>query len=182
MKHQATRVRPGTSIEFVVGDLIDERMDAYIVPYGDPTGTASSVQRHIRSVAQAGLAEEIAQQIALLPNGRLSEGESIVTRAPGLLCSYLLHCHFSGASGIGGLADALRSALSRCESLAIQSVALPAMGTGVYGLSMGEVARTSVSLALSVQALDTGLRRVRFVLNSSRTLEEFLVARSEFLS
>lgn len=177
-------VRPGTSIEFVVGDIVDEQMDAFVIPFGDPTGTSSRVQNHIRQVAHSGLGDEIARKVALLPGGKLRAGDSIVTAAPGLSCKYLVHCHLIGvsaAAGSKGFSQSLRSALLKCEALGAQSVALPAIGTGAYGLASSDVAQTSVSVALEVQASSQALKRIRFVLSSSRTLEEFLIARSQFL-
>lgn len=174
-------VPSGTSIEFVVGDLIEEELDAYIVPFGDPTGTASRVQRHIRRMAHGSLGDEIAQQMARLPGGQLCAGESIATTAAGLKCRHLIHCHFSGTDvSAGGLEQALRGAFALCQALSVRSVAMPAMGTGAYGLPLADVARTSVQLTLNSQAAYPGLSRVRFVLSSTRTLEQFLLARSEF--
>ena len=179
------KLAQGTAVEFVVGDLMEQRVDGYIVPFGDPDGTSSRVQQHIRRIAHAGLGEEIARQLALLPGGRMEEGECIVTPAPGLLCEHLIHCHLVSSStdrreAASSLLSALGKALTRSRDVGATSVALPAIGTGAYGLSSQEVAYASVRAALAVQEVDSRLTLIRLVLSSSRTLAEFLVARSDY--
>lgn len=171
------------SIELVVGDLIDEKVDVIIAPVGDSVAGSSRVQLALRRAAGAGLAEEYDAVIGRLPGAVLPALDSLVTGGHALPAKYVVHCRplealYAGEGSDEALARCLESAFGKCAELGARSVALPAIGTGAYGYRVSTVARVALRVARAAQARPGGPDRVRFVLAGPATLETFLHALS----
>jgi O-acetyl-ADP-ribose deacetylase (regulator of RNase III) len=171
------------AIELVVGDLVDEAVDAIIAPVGDNVGGSSRVQLALRRAAGSTLVEEYDRNVALLPGAILAPYGVIVTRGHDLRCRHVVHCRpletlFAGEATDSSLARCLDAAFDACARLGARSVALPAIGTGSYGYRVSTVARVALKSALDAQARVDGPLRVRFVLAGPATLETFLHALS----
>jgi O-acetyl-ADP-ribose deacetylase (regulator of RNase III) len=172
------------TIELVLGDLVDERVDVIISPVGEGGTGTSRAQLAIHRAAGAGLAEEYERAIARLPRGVIAPLGNVVTGGHALSCRYVVHTRPLEAA----LAhDGVEAALARClgaafeasRALEARSVALPAIGTGAYGYRVATAARVAVRAALDAQRDPRGPRHVRFLLAGPATLETFLHALSE---
>jgi O-acetyl-ADP-ribose deacetylase (regulator of RNase III) len=111
---------------------------------------------------------------SFLQNG-LAPGNAIVGGG-NLLCRFVIHAVIP-RMGEGDedrkLRDATRAALHRAEELAVGSVAIPAMGTGVFGFPVERSARIMLGVAIDFRAQTRSLRRVVFCLFGAAPYEEF---------
>ena len=171
------------TIELVLGDLVNENVTAIIAPVGDGGAGVSRAQLAIHRAAGSGLAREYDERIGRLPGGRLAPLEHIVTGGHALRAKYVVHCRLLEAQQAGdnaeaALATCLRRAFETCRSLGVDSIALPALGTGAYGYRTTTVARVSMRCAVAAQRHSAGPARIRFLLAGPATLETFLQALS----
>jgi O-acetyl-ADP-ribose deacetylase (regulator of RNase III) len=92
-------------------------------------------------------------------------GEAKVTRGHGLPARYVIHTvgpvWQGGNSGEAALlASCYRNSLARAEELGLQTIAFPAISTGIYGYPKDDAARIAVE---TVRAFDaTSVREVIF--------------------
>lgn len=177
------RVRAKGTIELVLGDLVNEDVAAIIAPVGQGGGGVSRAQLAIHRAAGPGLSQEYEARVGRLPGGQLAPLEHIVTAGHGLRARYVLHCRLLDAPHVAENAEAalgtsLRRAFETCRSLGVDSVALPALGTGAYGYRTSTVARVSMRCAVAAQRHVAGPSRIRFLLAGPATLETFLHALS----
>jgi O-acetyl-ADP-ribose deacetylase len=186
--HRDTPRNPSTrgdaTIELVLGDLVDERVDAIISPVGDAGAGSSRAQLAIRRAAGSGLAKEYDAAIERLPGGAIAPMGSLVTLGHALACRHVVHCRpleaaLAANDTEASLARCLRGAFDACRALGAQSVALPAIGTGAYGYRVSTAASVAVRVALEAQRDANGPRHIRFLLAGPATLETFLHALSE---
>lgn len=103
-------------------------------------------------------------------------GTAVVTTAGNLLCRFVIHA-IVPTLGDGDeerkLRDATLAALQRGEDLAIESIAFPAMGTGAFGLSYEQSARTMIGAARSFAGGARSVRRVIFCLFNKEAYDAF---------
>ncbi|MFD6157573.1 O-acetyl-ADP-ribose deacetylase [Nocardia sp. NPDC060256] len=71
------------------------------------------------------------------------------------------------------LASCYRESLRVADELGAQTVAFPAISTGIFGWPMDDGARIAIG---TVRAADTAVREVRFVLFSSDAYDSFVAA------
>lgn len=174
---------PAPSLDFVVGDLVEQSVDVLIAPVGDSDVATSRVQLALRRAAGPSLVAEYDARVSALPGGRLGAFDHVVTRAGALDARYVVHVRPLPASNVGDEAELVlercfRDAFESARRLGATSVAAPAIGTGAYGYRVGLVARVAVRAALETQRRSDGPSRVRFVLAGPATLEAFLHAAS----
>ena len=111
---------------------------------------------------------------SLLQNG-LPPGSAIVGGG-NLLCRFVIHAvvpRIGEGDEDRKLRDATRAALQRAEELAVASVAIPAMGTGVFGFPVERSARIMLAAAIDFRAQARSLSRVVFCLFGATPYEEF---------
>jgi len=171
------------SLDFAVGDLVEQRVDAIIAPVGDSNVTTSRVQLALRRAAGFELVAEYEARVASLPGGRLGPLESVVTGAHRLPARYVVHVRPVLADAAPKNAEELletcfQDAFETCRLLGASSIAAPAIGTGSYGYRVSSVARVAVRAAIAAQRRDGGPERIRFILAGPATLEAFLHAAS----
>jgi len=94
-------------------------------------------------------------------------GEAVVTGAGALKARYVVHAA-GMRPGLSATEDSIRNAtrnsLLRAEELRIESVAFPAIGTGVGGLPAERAAKVMVSVVREHLSKPTSLRTVVFAL------------------
>jgi len=108
--------------------------------------------------------------------GPIEPGEAVATTAGDLPHTYVIH-----AAGMGQdlktsselVYQSTLSSLRLADELGLSSLAFPAIGTGVGGLSMAECAR-AMKKALEEFATEAhGLTEVHFVIFGNRDIDEF---------
>lgn len=174
---------PERTIELVLGDLVDERVDAIIAPVGDAGAGVSRAQLAVRRAAGAELAREYDERVSRLPDGSIAPFGHVVTRGHDLRCDHVIHVRpleaaLAGDDVEGALTRCLRAAFDACRALGARSIALPAIGTGAYGYRVSTVAGIAVRVAVEAQRHADGPERIRFLLAGPATLETFLHALS----
>jgi len=127
------------------------------------------------------LPKALAAVRAELPGGVLPTGGAVVTPGFNLPVGHVIHCVGPVYDGEGDRAPVLlRSAyveaLRICREHAIDSVAFPAISTGVYGYPLAEAAEVAW-IAVTSELLAHGKPSlVRFVLFDDRALSAFAAA------
>ena len=104
----------------------------------------------------------------------LPTGDAVATAAGRLDARWIVHTAGPVYSGSAHDAELLaachRSALRVADELGAETVAFPAISTGIYGYPVEEAAPTAIAAVLDA---DTRVREVRFVLFSERDLDAF---------
>jgi len=153
----------GTSIELRKGDITAQKdMQAIVNAANAKLITGGGVAGAIHKKGDPELSQETRKFAPIKP------GEAVLTSAPNLPNSYIIHC-LGPVYGVDEPSDKL---LERCYSHAlkiatenrIESVAFPAISTGAFGYPTEEAAEIALSLfKQSVPSLNH-VKRIRMVL------------------
>ena len=110
--------------------------------------------------------------------GHCATGEAVVTSAGNLRMRWIIHA--VGPVWRGGesgeevqLASAVLAALARAEEIGAESVALPAISTGIYGFPVAKAASISLAAARSFAAKAKTVKRILFAFLDDKTLGVF---------
>jgi O-acetyl-ADP-ribose deacetylase len=160
----------GLRIELIQGniaaqpdvDTIVNAANAWLAPGG---GVAGAIHR----AAGPGLAEECRPLAPIRP------GEAVVTGAHRLPNKHVIHC-LGPVYGVDAPSDVLlascyRNALKLCEEHGIESIAFPAISTGIFGYPVEEAALVALGTVLAAAPALTVVKLVRFVLFSKADLD-----------
>jgi O-acetyl-ADP-ribose deacetylase (regulator of RNase III) len=99
--------------------------------------------------------------------GPIPLGEAVATAAGKLRCKFVIHAagmEPGGRATVESVRDSTRNSLLRAEELGLESIALPAIGTGVGGLSLEEAARIQIEEARRFAGEAKSLKRIVFAL------------------
>ena len=157
-------------IEIVEGDITDQKVDAIVNPANSALQLGAGVAGAIRARGGPSIQREC-DAIA-----HCAEGEAVVTGAGDLPCRWVIHA--VGPLGSDPdrdrkLASACRAALARAEEIGAESIALPAISTGVFGFPMEAAARVLVDDARRFAASHAAPRRIVFCLRDRAAAEIF---------
>jgi O-acetyl-ADP-ribose deacetylase (regulator of RNase III) len=95
--------------------------------------------------------------------GPIKIGEAVVTRAGKLKAKYIIHAptmELDFRTDESKIRLAMRAALRKAEELGIESMAFPALGTGVGGFSKTEAARIMVEEIRRHISVETKLKKI----------------------
>ncbi len=155
------------------GDICDLEVDAIVNPANVTlwmsTGVAGAIKR------RGG--DEI--EFAAVRQGPIAMGEAIVTGGGTLAARWVIHAvsldqqRRTSAEAIDG---AVRSAIRRARELGVETLAIPALGTGVGGFPLDEAARIAVAAVREEAPRARQLRTVTFALRGAAAYEAFRVA------
>jgi O-acetyl-ADP-ribose deacetylase (regulator of RNase III) len=126
------------------------------------------------AIKRAGGAEIEAEARAL---GPIAVGEAVATGAGSLNAKHVIHAAVMGQdlrTNAELVGRATRSALEVADGLGVESVALPAFGTGVGGFPLDEAARIMVAEVKAFQP--SSLKRVVFAVFGSAAAAAFNAA------
>jgi O-acetyl-ADP-ribose deacetylase (regulator of RNase III) len=144
-------------------DAIVNAANAQLMPGGGVAGA-------IHSRAGPALAEECK------PLAPIKPGEAVITRAFELPNQFIIHC-LGPVYGVDRpesklLASCYRSALNLAETHGCESIAFPAISTGVFAYPLQEAAGISLNTINNYNAYKS-LKRIRFVLWSHADWQVF---------
>jgi O-acetyl-ADP-ribose deacetylase (regulator of RNase III) len=143
------------------GDITEQEVDAIVNAANTQLLLGSGVAGAIRSRGGPTIQQECDA------HGAVELGGAAITGAGQLPARHVIH---AAGMELGGAADeeSVRACLRRSLELACEqgcvSVAVPAIGTGVGGLSLQRCAELSLDEARRALAASTSLAEVRFVL------------------
>jgi O-acetyl-ADP-ribose deacetylase (regulator of RNase III) len=157
MPAAARRIR----IELVEGDLAQQDVDAIVNAANDRLVLGSGVAGAIRERGGPSI-QQACDRI-----GPIAVGDAAITTAGNLPARFVIH---AAGMPLGGRATeaSARSAVRRSLELAsergLASIAFPAIGAGVGGLSLQRCAELSLETVRAFDAGESSLELVRFVL------------------
>jgi O-acetyl-ADP-ribose deacetylase (regulator of RNase III) len=150
------------AIALVTGDITAQAVDAVVNAANPALAPGGGVCGAIHAAAGPALAAACAE-VAPCPTG-----EARFTPGFGLPARWVIHA--VGPRWRGGsrgeadlLAGAYRSAFDLAEAHGLASIALPALGTGIYGYPLAEAVRIAVEEARAAAARARSLERIVFV-------------------
>lgn len=160
----------GVVIECVKGDISAQEGFAAIVNAANSLLTpGGGVSGAIHRAAGPGLAAECA------PLAPIGPGEAVITGGHGLPNRYVIHClgpvYGRDEPSAGILAACYRSSLRLAEHRKVDSIAFPAISTGIFGYPLEEAAEVALKTVLDKAPSLAHVKRIRFVLYSTADLE-----------
>jgi O-acetyl-ADP-ribose deacetylase (regulator of RNase III) len=155
------------------GDICDLEVDAIVNPANVTlwmsTGVAGAIKR------RGGEAIEF----AAVRQAPVEMGGAIVTDAGSLGARWVIHAvsldHQRRTSAVA-IERAVRSALARARELGVETLAIPALGTGVGGFPLDEAARITVAAVRAEAPRLPRLRTITFALRGAAAYEAFRLA------
>lgn len=164
-------------LQLVQGDLTSETVDAIV-------NAANSHLQHGGGVAglivrKGGYEIQVESDAWIREHGPVTHSEPAFTRAGRLPCRYVIHA-VGPVWGEGDedrkLADAITGSLALAERLGLESVAFPAISTGIFGFPKDRAAGVIFS-AISdyfTRHPTSGLLLVRLTLFDQPTVDAFI--------
>jgi O-acetyl-ADP-ribose deacetylase (regulator of RNase III) len=158
------------TVECVGGDITaQEDIEAVVNAANARLSPGGGVAGAIHRAAGPGLAEEA------MPLGPIAPGEAVMTGGHGLPNHYVIHTlgpvYGQDRPEAELLAGCYRNSLGLAEENGIESIAFPAISTGIFGYPLEEAAEAAL---LTVRVEADGLERlrlIRFVLFGEKDLE-----------
>ncbi len=155
------------------GDICDLEVDAIVSPANVSlwmsTGVAGAIKR------RGG--DEI--EFAAVRQAPVPLGGAIVTGAGSLAARWVIHAvslDQQRRTSAATIDQAARSAVGRARELGIETMAIPALGTGVGGFPLAEAARITVAAVADAAAGAPRLLTVTFALRGAAAYEAFRAA------
>ncbi len=160
-------------MEVVQGDITKQRVDAIVNAANTSLLGGGGVDGAIHRAAGPGLLEECRTL------GGCPTGEAKITRGYGLPAKWVIHTVGPVWRGGGNNEDALlascyRNSLALAGQHDVQTIAFPAISTGVYGFPIERATRIAVTEAKRFLEANASVQRVVFVCFSNRDYEVYL--------
>ncbi|HEX2728569.1 MAG TPA: macro domain-containing protein [Rubrobacteraceae bacterium] len=160
----------GVTVECVQGNIAAQHDLAAVVNAANAQllsggGVAGAIHR----AAGPGLAEECRPLAPIRP------GEAVITGGHGLPNHYVIHTlgpvYGQDLPEAEILARCYRNALDLADEHSIESVAFPAISTGIFGYPVEDAAEVALRVVLEETQKLRNVRQIRFVLHGERDLE-----------
>lgn len=166
----------GKRLQLVKGDITQEEVGAIVNAANDKLQHGGGVAAVIARKGGPVIREESVAWVK--KHGRVSHREPAYTSAGELPCQYVIHAVgpvWGDGEEDAKLADAVSGSLQRAEALELDSVALPAISTGIFGFPKARAAGVIFQAVEDYFSKhpETHLERVRLVLYDQPTLEAF---------
>lgn len=161
-------------IRLMQGDITRVPADAVVNAANSSLLGGGGVDGAIHRVGGSEILAECRKLRAGHYGGGLPTGQAVATTAGRLPARWVIHTvgpvYACSEDRSELLVDCHRNALRIADELGAQSVAFPAISTGVYGWPIDDAARIALD---TVGAIDTDVREVTFVLYGQAALEAF---------
>jgi O-acetyl-ADP-ribose deacetylase (regulator of RNase III) len=157
-------------IECVQGDIAGQQgIKAVVNAANAQLRSGGGVAGAIHRAAGPGLEEECR------PLAPIKPGQAVITGGHNLPNRYVIHC-LGPVYGVNKpeakiLANCYKNALRLAEQHKIDSIAFPAISTGIFGYPVEEAAEVGFRAIIDVAPSLESLKRIRFVLYSREDLE-----------
>lgn len=161
----------GKTLEAIDGDITAFHGDAIVNAANNHFWMGGGVAGAIKRKGGDVIEEEAIRQ------GPKPVGQSVMTKAGSLNAKYVIHAAVMGQdlqTDSGKVCAATMSALQLAESNEVNSIAFPALGTGVGGFPMTEAAKIMVGESSSFLRKSKNLKSITFVLFGSEAYESFV--------
>lgn len=148
-------------VEVYKGDITQLELDALVNAANNRLWMGGGVAGALKRAGGKEIEAEAVRQ------GPIAIGEAVVTGAGMLKARYVIHAAVMGQdlqTDADKIRRATRNSLLRGDELGIESIAFPALGTGVGGFPLDECARIMIDEVRRYAAKETGLKKVAFVL------------------
>jgi O-acetyl-ADP-ribose deacetylase len=158
------------SVECIQGDITSqEDVDAVVNAANARLAPGGGVAGAIHRAAGPDLAEEA------VPLGPIEPGEAVITGAHGLPNSYVIHTlgpvYGQDRPEAELLARCYRNSLALAEDNGVESIAFPAISTGIFGYPAEEAAEVALQTVREEAEGLEQVRLLRFVLFGEKDLE-----------
>jgi len=158
------------TVECIQGDITSQQdVDAVVNAANARLAPGGGVAGAIHRAAGPDLAAEA------VPLGPIEPGEAVITGAHGLPNRYVIHTlgpvYGQDRPEAELLARCYRNALALAEDNGVQSVAFPAISTGIFGYPAEEAAEVALQTVREEAERLERVRLVRFVLFGARDLQ-----------
>ncbi len=175
----------GQKLEVARGDITIEQVDAIVNAANERLAHGGGLAAVIARAAGPGIEEESRNWVQ--KHGQVPHGRPAYTGGGRLPARFVIHAVgpvWGSGQEDAKLADAVRGSLARADELGLESIALPAISTGIFGFPKARAARVLFRAieAYFAAAGDSGLRSVRVVLFDQPTVEAFIAAFDQNLS
>jgi len=160
----------GKTLEALDGDITSFQGDAIVNAANNHFWMGGGVAGAIKRKGGIVIEEEATRL------GPRPVGESVITGAGALKVKYVIHAAVMGQdlqTDSGKVRAATRSALELAESKGVNSMAFPALGTGVGGFPISDAAKIMVGETSSFLKKSKNLKSVTFVLFGKDSYESF---------
>jgi O-acetyl-ADP-ribose deacetylase (regulator of RNase III) len=168
----------GLVIDVTAGDITQQDgFDAVVNAANAQLMPGGGVAGALHSAAGPGLYEECKPLAPIRP------GQAVITGGHLLPNKYVIHClgpvYGRDVPSDRLLADCYRNALRLADEKGLESVAFPAIATGIFGYPVSEAATVALTAVAGIAPSLQNVRLVRFVLRPGEALrvhEEALAA------
>lgn len=157
-------------IQFLQGDITNIEVDAIVNAANNDLQLGAGVAGAIRRKGGPRIQEECDRI------GAIRLGEAAVTTAGNLRAHYVIHAasmRLGGRTTAETLRNSTRNTLLRAEEKGLQSIAFPAIGTGIAGFPMEECAEIMIREVLDHLKSRSSLEKIYFVLFDEAALKTF---------
>ena len=162
-------------IELWNGDIFDLEVDAIVSPASTTLWMSAGVASELKRTG----GDQI--EFAAVRQGPREIGDAVVTDAGRLAAKVVIHAislERDRRTSATAIDHAARSAMARVRELGLQSVAFPALGTGIGGFPLDEAARVAVHAVREELGTPSTIEHVIFALRGAAAYEAFAAALS----
>jgi O-acetyl-ADP-ribose deacetylase (regulator of RNase III) len=161
-------------LELVPGDICHQKVDAIVNAANDTLSFGGGVCGAIHRAAGPELTAACAQI------GHCATGDSCITPGFRLEAKYVIHAvgpmWHSRSEDAVLLQSAYRSALALAQAHGIESIAFPAISTGIFGYPLDEAASIAIRTVAQFLEQQDQVKLVRFVFLNDETFTAFRYA------
>jgi O-acetyl-ADP-ribose deacetylase (regulator of RNase III) len=174
------KVIEGVSIECMVGNIVAQHGISVIVNAANAQlRRGGGVAGAIHGAAGPGLEKECR------PLAPIKTGVAVITSGHNLPNPHVIHC-LGPVYGVDKpedvlLGDCYRNALNLCEENGLESIAFPAISTGIVGYPPAEAVEVALKKVLELAPTLKSVKLIRFVLFGESDLRVYEEAFSRFL-
>jgi O-acetyl-ADP-ribose deacetylase len=148
-------------IIITMGNIVEQDTEAIVNAANTDLIMGSGVAGAIRD-ADDGTIQRECKRI-----GSIALGDAAITSGGATGIPYVIHAagmHLGGQASVDSVRRAIRKSLIKAKGKGIKTIAFPAIGAGIGGLSMENCAEISLEEARNHLAGETSLKEIRFVL------------------